>query len=79
LALGAVLGFAWYNLQFVQHQGRYLYPGLIPIATGFSLGWHFIVSRKERIQRWLWLALVLAFIALDAHLLFRVILPAMRG
>jgi len=63
----------------VQHQGRYLFMGLISIGTAFSLGWHFILSRQPRLQRWLWLALVLAFIALDAHLLFRVILPAMLG
>lgn len=82
LALGAVGGFIWYNLQFVQHQGRYLYSGLIPIGLGMSLGWHFILSRKAlavRLQQWLWLALLLAFIALDAHLLFRVILPAMHA
>jgi 4-amino-4-deoxy-L-arabinose transferase-like glycosyltransferase len=82
LAVGALFGFIWYNLQFVQHQGRYLYSGLIPIAVALSLGWHFIFSRKAlalRIQGWLWLGLLLAFIALDAHMLFRVILPAMRG
>jgi hypothetical protein len=79
LAVGTLLGFVWYNLQFVQHQGRYLFMGLISIGTAFSLGWHFILSRQPRLQRWLWLALVLAFIALDAHLLFRVILPAMLG
>ena len=78
LALGALFGFIWYNLQFVQHQGRYLYMGLIPIGLAFSLGWHFILSRQAFLQRWLWLALVLAFVALDGHLLFRVILPAMR-
>ena len=77
LAVGAALGFIWYNLQFVQHQGRYLYMGLIPIGAAFALGWHFIFSRQALVQRWLWLALVVAFIALDAHLLFRVILPAM--
>ena len=27
-----------YNLTFVQHQGRYLYPALIPIAVGFVAG-----------------------------------------
>ncbi|MCL5997829.1 MAG: glycosyltransferase family 39 protein [Chloroflexi bacterium] len=79
LALGALLGFIWYNLQFVQHQGRYLFSGLIPIATALSLGWHFIVSRKPWVERWLWLALLLAFIALDGHMLFRVILPTMQG
>lgn len=78
LALGALLGFIWYNLQFVQHQGRYLYSGLIPIGTALALGWHFIFSRRVRIEQWLWAGLLVAFIALDAHLLFRVILPAMR-
>jgi hypothetical protein len=28
----------FYNLTFVQHQGRYLYPALIPIAVGFVAG-----------------------------------------
>ena len=28
-----------YNITFVQHQGRYLFPALIPIGLAFSLGW----------------------------------------
>jgi 4-amino-4-deoxy-L-arabinose transferase-like glycosyltransferase len=31
-------GFIYYNLTFVQHQGRYLFPALIPIGLGFTLG-----------------------------------------
>ena len=27
-----------YNLKFVQHQGRYLFPALLPIALAFALG-----------------------------------------
>jgi uncharacterized integral membrane protein len=27
-----------YNLKFVQHQGRYLYPALVPIGLAFALG-----------------------------------------
>jgi 4-amino-4-deoxy-L-arabinose transferase-like glycosyltransferase len=34
-----VLVYAWYNSQFVQHQGRYLFTALIPIAMGFAAGW----------------------------------------
>ena len=34
-----LLVYAWYNLRFVQHQGRYLFTALIPIAIFFSLGW----------------------------------------
>ena len=33
-----VLAFVWYNLTFVQHQGRYLFPALVPISIGFALG-----------------------------------------
>jgi len=35
----SVLVYAWYNLQFVQHQGRYLFTALIPLAIGVALGW----------------------------------------
>jgi 4-amino-4-deoxy-L-arabinose transferase-like glycosyltransferase len=37
-----------YNLKFVQHQGRYLFPALVPIAIAFSLGlseWVLLVAR----------------------------------
>jgi 4-amino-4-deoxy-L-arabinose transferase-like glycosyltransferase len=35
----SALVYAWYNLQFVQHQGRYLFTALIPLAVGVALGW----------------------------------------
>ncbi len=34
-----VASYAWYNLSFVQHQGRYLFPALLPLSLGFALGW----------------------------------------
>jgi 4-amino-4-deoxy-L-arabinose transferase-like glycosyltransferase len=34
-----LLIYAWYNTRFLQHQGRYLFTALIPIAIFFSLGW----------------------------------------
>ncbi len=79
-ALGAmtVLAFVWYNLQFVQFQGRYLYPALIPLAVAFALGWHQAL-RRFGAQRWLWFALLLGFAVLDLYLLLRVILPGMKG
>lgn len=33
-----MLGYLWYNLQFIQHQGRYLFPALIPIGLAFAAG-----------------------------------------
>ncbi len=40
-----VAGYVWYNLTFVQHQGRYLFPGLVPIALGFMLGLREVTQR----------------------------------
>ena len=74
LAVFSVMGFIWYNTQFVQFQGRYLYPALIPAATALALGWH---TMLPRLQRWLWPAFTLILAALDVYLLFRVILPQM--
>jgi hypothetical protein len=38
-ALLTFLSYAWYNIQFVQHQGRYLFTALIPIGLAFAIGW----------------------------------------
>jgi hypothetical protein len=45
--LFTVLAYGWYNLQFVQHQGRYLFTALIPIAIGFCLGWDEVVTPRS--------------------------------
>jgi len=34
-----VAAYGWYNLKFVQHQGRYFLWGLLPISTFVALGW----------------------------------------
>jgi 4-amino-4-deoxy-L-arabinose transferase-like glycosyltransferase len=31
--------YGWYNLKFVQHQGRYLFWGLLPMGAFVGLGW----------------------------------------
>jgi hypothetical protein len=36
--LTVVAGHIWYNLKFVQHQGRYLFAALVPISVTFALG-----------------------------------------
>lgn len=70
-----------YNLTFVQHQGRYLFPALIPIALGLAVGLGFWVRPFRK--RWpnaiyiIPLGLGLALIALDLYALFRVIVPAL--
>jgi 4-amino-4-deoxy-L-arabinose transferase-like glycosyltransferase len=42
-------GYLWYNLTFVQFQGRYLFPALIPLGFFFTLGLREILS-----PRWVW-------------------------
>lgn len=71
----ALLGFVWYNLQFVQYQGRYLYAGIIPVAMAVSLSWHFSVSRWRTLRQWLWLMPTITLTILDLYLLWKVILP----
>jgi hypothetical protein len=50
LALSAfltLLSYLWYNCKFVQHQGRYLFPALVPLGLFFALGLLEILT-KER-------------------------------
>ena len=43
--LFTLLVYVWYNTQFLQHQGRYLFTALIPIAIFFCLGWEGVLRR----------------------------------
>ena len=45
-----LLGYLWYNLEFAQFQGRYLFPAMIPLGLFFSLGLY-----KAFSLRWAWL------------------------
>jgi 4-amino-4-deoxy-L-arabinose transferase-like glycosyltransferase len=38
-------GYLYYNLTFVQHQGRYLFPALIPIGLAFAIGWWQVLDK----------------------------------
>lgn len=64
LALAALLmaaGYGWYNIGFVQFQGRYLFPALVPLGLFFSLGLAQITAWPRRY--WLVAGLLLALIA----------------
>jgi 4-amino-4-deoxy-L-arabinose transferase-like glycosyltransferase len=41
----SVLTYLGYNIRFVQHQGRYLFPALGPLAVGVALSLHEILRR----------------------------------
>ena len=43
----ATLGaYGWYNLGFIQHQGRYLFPALPAWSLLFALGWWAVLERR---------------------------------
>jgi len=79
LTLGLYL---YYNLSFVQHQGRYLFPALIPIglAAAVSLDtWGKLAEKLVRFKiGWIIpLGALLAMAALDVFALYRFIIPAL--
>lgn len=45
--LFTMLSYLWYNTQFLQHQGRYLFPALIPIGLAVALGWREALRHKH--------------------------------
>lgn len=63
-SLFTLLSYLWYNLTFVQHQGRYLFPALIPIGLAFALGLREVLTRyNARVVALLFLAGVLILAA----------------
>ena len=76
-ALLSILMVIYYNTSFVQFQGRYAYPLLIPLAVTVALGLDFIRQRLPVVCNYPWLtAAVLSLVAvLDVWLLWRVIVP----
>jgi 4-amino-4-deoxy-L-arabinose transferase-like glycosyltransferase len=53
-AIGSLCAFLAYNLHFVQHQGRYLFPALLPLAAGATLGARTATGGRpgDRRHRW---------------------------
>lgn len=50
LILTAVtLSYLWYNMKFVQHQGRYFFWGLLPIGVIVALGWREVLQPLQGI------------------------------
>jgi 4-amino-4-deoxy-L-arabinose transferase-like glycosyltransferase len=75
-SLLSVLVFLGYNVQFLQHQGRYLFPALIPIGTAVALGLDQLAGILPKRMRFWALGSVFAAMALFAvYCLFRVVVP----
>ena len=84
LVLGTMFGlnlllYLAYNLNYVQHQGRYFFASLLPISLAFSIGWTSwgIVLKRIRFGRYLLpLALACLLLALNFYAL-RFMLPCL--
>lgn len=70
-AAGTLLAFLYYNLSFVQHQGRYLFPALLPLAIVATHGLNVWAQRcalhwpaTSRAANWLPLGVALLLAAL---------------
>jgi hypothetical protein len=68
-------GDVWYNLKFIQAQGRYLFPAIVPLGLFFVLGLRELLA--ERYQSLLLSLVFLGLAALDVVCLFRFIVPAL--
>ncbi len=62
------LGYAWYNLEFVQFQGRYLFPALIPLGLFTALGLYEALSWQRRWWLVVGLALALGWVVVTGWL-----------
>ncbi len=75
-ALLTLFSFLGYNLTFVQHQGRYLFPALLPIGVAAALGLG-VLARvlPQRLRPWAIAAFFAGLAALDVYCLFGFIIP----
>jgi hypothetical protein len=75
-----IVAYAYYNRTFVQHQGRYLFTALIPLALGVALALDALLRLlrwPERLRPPTFALPYLALAALDLYALWRSILPAL--
>jgi hypothetical protein len=87
LALTAVLAFLaylYYNTEFFQPQGRYLFTGLVPFGLWMALGvdaWRRWLWRGSGEGRWAAYVTALPFLAfalVDVYMLWRFIVPGLK-
>jgi hypothetical protein len=80
LTLGAFASYTWYNITFVQHQGRYLFPALIPLGLIFSIGVDRWARRLPRpFGQAVYIGVFAMMAALDVVALYRFIVPSLTA
>ncbi len=75
-ALLALAQYLYYNLEFLQLQGRYLFPALIPLALWGALGldaWRRLLIPQVAIARWLPLIVMATLALLSLYVVWQVI------
>ena len=85
ILFGAVLvlvlaAYLLYNLDFVQFQGRYLYPALVPLALLVALGlrgWADLLAGRWPVAAWLPVAALFVLAAFAWYALDTYIVPAL--
>ncbi|MBI5349014.1 MAG: hypothetical protein HZB77_06790 [Chloroflexi bacterium] len=78
LTLGLYL---YYNTNFVQHQGRYLFPALIPISVAVSISlstWANLFTFLGDKRKWLAFIPIAMMAVLCVFALYRFIIPALK-
>lgn len=76
MMLFALAQYIYYNITFMQFQGRYLFVAIIPFAIGMVVGvdaWRKVLLSSLSHSRWLTVVLFLIFAPLDLYLIWRVI------
>jgi hypothetical protein len=77
LLIAAVADYILYNFKFLQFQGRYLFPALIPIALFAILGLRELIPNLFR--KIIFALLYIALVALDVICLFWFIVPQLKA
>jgi 4-amino-4-deoxy-L-arabinose transferase-like glycosyltransferase len=74
----ALAAFAAFNASFVQHQGRYLFTAVIPVALLFAVGWFRLLHAcglQQRSRAIACTALCLGLFTINLHAIFQRIVP----
>ena len=74
----ALLAFIYYNSEFYQPQGRYLFPGLVPFGLLLALGldgWRHRLLGRWPLAQWLPVLVMMLLAVLDFYLIWRVLPP----
>jgi hypothetical protein len=77
----AVLAYLYYNTEFLQFQGRYMFSGILPFAIGMALGvdtWRRLILGRFSRSRWLTVGVFLLLAPLDVYLILRIIEPLLK-